>query len=84
MSIEHFIVLKHSRNCKENHIVISYIADSHFLIAKHDENGRTQTEISELDAEGRVGEVARILGGIQVTQSQMDAAREMIEDGKQY
>jgi len=70
--------------CVTHSAQIASLADSHFLIAKHDENGRTQTEISELDAEGRVGEVARILGGIQVTQSQMDAAREMIEDGKQY
>ena len=70
--------------CVTHSAQIASLADTHFLIAKHDENGRTQTEIAELDAEGCVSEVARILGGIHVTQSQMDAAREMIEDGKQY
>ena len=70
--------------CVTHSAQIASLADTHFLIAKHDENGRTQTEITELDAEGCVNEVARILGGIHVTQSQMDAAREMIEDGKQY
>ena len=63
---------------------IASLADSHFLISKHDVDGRTQTEVQQLDEQGCVLEVARILGGIEVTESQIRAAQEMIEDGKQY
>ncbi len=70
--------------CVTHSAQIASLADSHFLIAKHDVDGRTQTDISLLDSEGRVREVARILGGIEVTDSQLCAAVEMIEDGKQY
>ena len=37
-----------------------------------------------LDENGRVCEVARILGGLSVTEAQMAAARDMIEEGKAY
>lgn len=70
--------------CVTHSAQIASLADSHFLIAKHDVDGRTQTEVKQLNEEGRVHEVARILGGIEVTESQIAAAREMIEDGKQY
>lgn len=70
--------------CVTHSAQIASLADNHFLIAKHDVDGRTQTDVQLLDEEGSVLEVARILGGIQVTDSQLCAAREMIEDGKQY
>ena len=70
--------------CVTHSAQIASLADSHFLIAKHDVDGRTQTQVKLLDEEGSVREVARILGGIEVTESQLCAAREMIEDGKQY
>ncbi len=70
--------------CVTHSAQIASLADSHFLIAKRDVDGRTQTELSHLDDEGRVMEVARILGGIKVTDSQKETAREMIEDGRQY
>ena len=54
------------------------------MIEKRDVDGRTQTEVRCLDGSGRVDEIARILGGINVTDSQRQTAREMIEDGKQY
>ena len=70
--------------CVTHSAQIASLAENHFLIAKHDVDGRTQTEVTQLDEEGSVLEVARILGGIEVTESQLCAAREMIEDGKQY
>ncbi len=70
--------------CVTHSAQIASIADEHFLIAKHDVDNRTQTEVVPLDAEGRVDEIARILGGIDVTEVQRTAAREMIEEGKQY
>jgi len=63
---------------------IASLSDNHYLISKHDVDGRTESNVTLLDENGRVGEIARILGGINVTESQMIAAREMIEEGRKY
>ena len=42
------------------------------------------SSVDLLEYEGRVNEIARILGGIHVTEAQMNAAREMIEEGRAY
>ncbi len=67
--------------CVTHSAQIASLADKHFRIAKSDETGRTETRIEELDGEGRIAEVARILGGIDVTETQRAVAREMIEEG---
>ena len=43
---------------------------------------RAESEIEELDESGRVSEIARIIGGVSVTETQRDAAREMIENNQ--
>ncbi len=58
---------------------IASLADHHLLIRKKEREGRAESEITELDADGRVAEIARIIGGIDVTETQREAAREMIE-----
>ena len=68
--------------CVTHSAQIVSLAESHYLIAKHENEGRTETVLSVLDEDGRVAEVARILGGIHVTESQLTAARELIEDGR--
>lgn len=70
--------------CVTHSAQIASLADKHFLISKRDEDGRTHTEVSELDDEGRIAEIARILGGIDVTETQRTVAKEMIEEGKAY
>ena len=42
--------------------------------------GHTRTINTRLDELERVEEIARILGGIEITSAQRDAAREMIEE----
>ena len=42
-------------------------------------DGRTFTQVDPLDLEGRKQELARIIGGEQVTQLQLDMAEEMIK-----
>lgn len=68
--------------CVTHSAQIASLSDNHYLIYKHDIDSSTQTEISLLDYEARVHEVARILGGLNVTENQFIAAREMIEEGK--
>ncbi len=70
--------------CVTHSAQIASIADHHLFISKREIDGRAQTSLKELDEEGRVEEIARILGGIEITEAQRAAAREMIAEGKQY
>ena len=70
--------------CITHSAQVASLATTHYKIAKHEENDRAFTTVTPLDEAGRVGEVARILGGISITQAQTDAAIEMIEEGKTY
>ena len=61
---------------------IASLADTHLCIRKKMADGRAESEIEELDEGGRVSEIARIIGGVSVTETQRDAAREMIENNQ--
>ncbi|MCD4716652.1 MAG: DNA repair protein RecN [Desulfobacterales bacterium] len=50
----------------------------HFLVSKKVSDGRTHTTISELTPEERVREIARLLGGREITQRAVDHAKEML------
>ena len=63
---------------------IASLADSHYLISKSDINGKTQTTVCELDREGRISELSRILGGIDITESQRKAAIDMLDEKIEY
>lgn len=53
-------------------------ADHHFEISKATVDGKTYTSVTPLDREGRKYELARIIGGETVTQTQLDMAEEML------
>ncbi|MBP5207064.1 MAG: DNA repair protein RecN [Clostridia bacterium] len=59
---------------------VASCADSHILIYKADVGGRTQTFCRTLDREERINELARIIGGVQITRNVMETAAEMIKD----
>lgn len=63
---------------------IASLADKHFLISKSDVNGETETGVQILDTEGRINELSRILGGIDVTTAQRAAAEDMLAEKKNY
>lgn len=56
---------------------IAAMADKHFLIEKNVENGKTVSNISELNEEESVKELARMLGGVEITDTVVSNAREM-------
>ena len=56
---------------------IAAMADHHFLIEKHVQNERTATEISLLEDEASAAEIARMLGGAEITDKVLENAREM-------
>ncbi len=68
--------------CVTHSAQIASLADSHFFISKAEVDGRVETSLRLLSREERVDEIARILGGINITDIQREAAREMIEEGR--
>jgi DNA repair protein RecN (Recombination protein N) len=57
---------------------IAAYADTHVHIEKRVERGRTSTTVKQLDADGRVDELARMLGGEAITSGLRASAREML------
>ena len=64
--------------CITHSAQVASLGDQHLHIYKEEKDGRAFTSVAELTGEGRVAEVARILGGIKVTEAQMQAARDML------
>ena len=56
---------------------IASMADVHFLIEKRSEDGKTHTGVRQLTGEAITDELARILGGVQITDAVRATAAEM-------
>jgi DNA repair protein RecN (Recombination protein N) len=59
---------------------VAAFADHHFRVEKVVEGGRTRTCVNHLAGNERVSEMARMLGGVKITEKTMEHAREMIEE----
>ena len=70
--------------CVTHSAQIASLGDIHYLLKKQDVDGSTETSVMALDDEGRIAELSRILGGIDVTDSQRAAARDMLLERKDY
>ena len=57
---------------------LAALADTHMLIAKSERDGRTFTTVTPLDKQGRVNELARIIGGTNITEITRKSAEEML------
>jgi DNA repair protein RecN (Recombination protein N) len=57
---------------------IAALADSHFVVRKEVEKGRTFTYVERLSERERVGEVARMLGGVKISEQARKHAEEMV------
>ena len=66
--------------CVTHSAQIASLADIHFLISKSEVAGATETSVRALDYDGRVRELSRILGGINVTDAQRAAAVDMLNE----
>jgi DNA repair protein RecN (Recombination protein N) len=53
--------------------------DNHFLVRKTTVSGKTRSQISKIDGEDRVREIARMLGGESISPSTMTIARELLK-----
>lgn len=72
-----YIARKHQVLCITHLPQIAAMADVHFEIKKSVENGRTITKIHQLKEEEQVEELARLLGGAEITDAVRTNAREM-------
>ena len=70
--------------CVTHSAQIASLADTHLLIRKRTVNDTTETEIENLSESGRISELSRILGGIDVTEAQRKAAEDMLGERKKY
>ena len=58
------------------------MADAHYAIEKKVIDGKTKTSISLLSKEQEIAELARILGGVEITDKVLENASEMKELAK--
>jgi len=63
---------------------IAAMADAQYLVSKSERDGRTYTEVTCLDSEGRNREIARLYGGDRVTGTTLAAAAEQINSAQQF
>ncbi|MCY9589479.1 DNA repair protein RecN [Paenibacillus chitinolyticus] len=71
-----------SRSCQVFSIThlpqVACMADVHFYIHKEVQGERTFTRVTDLDRRGRIEELARMLGGVEVTETTLHHAQEML------
>lgn len=71
------IARKHQVICITHLPQIAAMADDHYVIEKSAMEQHTITEIYHLSDDASVGEIARLLGGVEITDAVMQNAREM-------
>ncbi len=64
--------------CVTHQPQIAALADSHYLISKNIQNGRTFTNIKLLDYNERIHELARIIDGVNITETALAHAEKLI------
>ena len=73
----------HQVICISHLAQIAAMADAHYLIEKSSHKDHTSTDIRMLDTEESVNELARILGGVEITDSVRESAAEMKQMAEQ-
>lgn len=68
---------RHQVLCITHLAQIAAMADAHYLIRKDVEDGKTKTQIRKLEEKETVSELARILGGAEITDAVYETAKEM-------
>ena len=63
---------------------IAAMADTQYLVSKSESSGRTFTQVTALDEDGRKGEIARLFGGDHITDVTLAAASEQLAAAEQF
>lgn len=79
-----YISKSHQIICITHLPQIAAMADNHYLIEKTEEDNKTITKIYDLTSEESVEELARLIGGAEITKTTIIAAQEMKELAKKH
>ena len=63
---------------------LAAMADTHYSVEKGEANGRTYTRVLQLDRAQRKGEIARLTGGIRVSEVQLSGAEELLASAERF
>ncbi len=74
----HKAAVRHQVLCVTHLPQIAALAEHHLLIEKNERQGRTYTQVTALDRPGRVDELARLIGGAEITEITRKSAEEML------
>lgn len=66
--------------CITHSAQIAAVAHNQFLIRKEENGGRVETSVTALGRQDRVQEIARIMGGAQITRTLLDSAEELLSE----
>lgn len=72
----------HQVLCISHLAQICALGDQHYLIEKNTEDQLTTTRIRPLIGDGRISEIARILGGAHVSSASLKASEELLKNGE--
>ncbi|MCI5660859.1 MAG: DNA repair protein RecN [Clostridia bacterium] len=61
---------------------IAALGDAHFVVEKHTDGTTTETLVRQLDSEGRIHELSRLVGGAEDSTSSLSHAKHMLEDAE--
>ena len=59
-------------------------AETHYLIEKNTVSGRSETRLVLLDRNGRIDEISRIMGGVNISEKIRESAKEMLENAENF
>jgi len=71
---------QHQVFCITHLAQIASFADAHYKVSKRTQGGRTFVGVRCLDEGERLEEVARMIGGLKITEKTLDHAREMLKN----
>ena len=63
---------------------IAAMADSHYSVHKEEKEGRTYTNVEDLDRQGRKEELARLTGGAHLSAAILEGAEELLREADAY
>lgn len=69
----------HQVLCITHHPQVAVYGNQHFSVEKIDQSDQTYTQLRALNAADKIKEIARMLGGLHITQTTLKHAQEMIE-----
>ncbi|MEQ2129201.1 DNA repair protein RecN [Caldanaerobacter subterraneus KAk] len=79
-----YLSRRHQLICVTHLPQIACMADAHYFISKISKGDRTYIKLTELDYEGRIKELARIMGGEKITSTILEHAKELLEMASKF